>query len=298
MSQQINIQQIPTKTIFIIIISAFLFLFFQAAYVIVDAGHVGVIKRLGAVEMRALSEGFHFKAPLIDEIIQLDIRLRKVSNDSISASKDLQTVRTEVSVQYSLNGEIAPLSFQKIGIRQVIESTLIEPAIQESVKSVTALYTAEQLITRREDVKLKIQEEVEQFIETTLSRKGVPGALSIANVAITDFAFSSEFNRAIELKVKAEQEALQAKNEKTRRVTQAEAAAAEKKLAAEAEAYQISVESKARADAIKREASALKGNPALIQLRMAEKWNGELPKFSGGNSIPMFNAGSILSGKN
>ena len=59
----------------------------------------------------------------------------------------------------------------------------------------------------------------------------------------------------------------------------------------------VSVESKARADAIKREASALKGNPALIQLRMAEKWNGELPKFSGGNSIPMFNADNILSGK-
>ena len=138
---------------------------------------------------------------------------------------------------------------------------------------------------------------MEQFINTTLSRKDAPNTLSIANVAITDFAFSSEFNRAIELKVKAEQEALQAKNEKTRRVTQAEAAAAEKKLAAEAEAYQISVESKARASAIKREANALKGNPALIQLRMAEKWNGELPKFSSGNSIPMFDVTALLNTK-
>jgi prohibitin 2 len=297
MSQQINIQQIPTKSIFTVLIVLALVIIFQSAYVIVEAGHVGVIKRLGAVQQTALNEGFHLKVPVIDEVIQMDIRLRKVSNDSISASKDLQTVRTEVSVQYSLNGDVSPLSFQKIGIRQVIESTLIEPAIQESVKSVTALYTAEELITQREQVKLKIQEEVEQFIETTLDRKGVSGAMSIANVAITDFAFSSEFNRAIELKVKAEQEALQAKNEKTRRVTQAEAAAAEKKLAAEAEAYQISIESKARAEAIKREANALKGNPALIQLRMAEKWNGELPKFSGGNSIPMFDANSILTGK-
>ena len=297
MSQQINIQQIPLKTIVTIVIVAFLLIIFKSSYVIVDSGHVGVIKRLGAVKLIALDEGFHLKAPIIDEIIQLDIRLRKVSNDSISASKDLQTVRTEVSIQYSLIGEVSALSFQKIGIRQIIESTLIEPAIQESVKSVTARYTAEQLITQREQVKLKIQEEVEQFINTTLNRKGVSGAISIANVAITDFAFSPEFNRAIEMKVKAEQEALQALNEKTRRVTQAEAAAVEKKLTAEAEAYQISVESKARANAIKREASALKGNPALIQLRMAEKWNGELPKFSGGNSIPMFNADNILSGK-
>jgi prohibitin 2 len=297
MSQQINIQQIPLKTIVTIVIVSFLLIIFKSSYIIVDSGHVGIIKRLGAVKLIPLDEGFHLKAPFIDEIIQLDIRLRKVSNDSISASKDLQTVRTEVSIQYSLVGEVSALSFQKIGIRQIIESTLIEPAIQESVKSVTALYTAEQLITQREQVKLNIQEEVEQFINTTLNRKGVSGAISIANVAITDFAFSPEFNRAIEMKVKAEQEALQALNEKTRRVTQAEAAAVEKKLAAEAEAYQISVESKARANAIKREASALKGNPALIQLRMAEKWNGELPKFSGGNSIPMFNADNILSGK-
>jgi prohibitin 2 len=297
MSQQINIQQIPIKTIVTIGIFAALLFVFKSSFVIVDAGHVGVIKRLGAVQLQQLNEGFHFKLPVVDDIIQLDIRLRKVSNDSISASKDLQTVRTEVSVQYSLNGEIAPVSFQKIGIRQVIESTLIEPAIQESVKSVTALYTAEQLITQREQVKLKIQEQVEQFIHITLERKEVPAALSIANVAITDFAFSNEFNRAIELKVKAEQEALQAKNEKTRRVTQAEAAAVEKKLAAEAEAYQITVESKARADAIKREANALKGNPSLIQLRLAEKWNGELPKFSSGSSIPMFDASALLAPK-
>ena len=274
---------------------AILFIVGQSAFVIVDAGHVGVIKRLGAVQSVQFNEGFHFKIPFVDEVIQLDIRLRKVYNESISSSKDLQTVSTEVTVQYSLNGEVAPKSFQKIGTRQIIESTLVEPAIQESVKSVTAKYTAEELITQRETVKLKIQDEIEQFIDITLERNGVVGSLSIANVAITDFAFSSEFNRAIEMKVKAEQEALQAKNEKTRRVTQAEAGAAEKKLAAEAEAYQITVESKARADAIKREANALKGNPALIQLRIAETWNGELPKFSSGSSIPMLDTTSLFT---
>lgn len=297
MSQQINIQQIPTKTIVTIIVVAISIFLFQSSFVIVDAGNVGIIKRLGAIQPVHLNEGFHFKLPVIDEVIQLDIRLRKVFNKSLSASKDLQNVSTEVTIQYYLNAGVSPMSFQKIGRIPVIEATLIEPAIQESVKSVTALYTAEQLITQREGVKLKIQEEIEQFIATTLSRKGVTGSLSIANVAITDFAFSSEFNRAIELKVKAEQEALQARNEKVRRVTQAEAGNAEKKLAAEAEAYQIEVESKARADAIKREANALKGNPALIQLRMAEKWNGELPVFTSSGSIPMLDVTSVLSSK-
>jgi prohibitin 2 len=294
MSQQISFQQMPIKTIGAILLVGLVLLLGQSAFVIVDAGHVGVVKRLGAVQTMPLPEGFHLKFPFIDDVIQLDVRLRKVSNDSISASKDLQTVRTEVSVQYSLIGEMAPISFQRIGIRQVIEATLIEPAIQESVKSVTALYTAEQLITQRERVKLTIHDEVEKFIELTLERKEVSGAISIANVAITDFAFSPEFNRAIEMKVKAEQEALQAKNEKTRRVTQAEAAAVEKQLAAEAEAFQITVESKARADAIKREAAALKGNPALIQLRMAEKWDGKLPVFSSGSTIPMLDVSTIM----
>jgi len=84
----------------------------------------------------------------------------------------------------------------------------------------------------------------------------------------------------------AEQEALKAENEKKKRVTQAEAAAAETKLAAEAKAYQIENESKARADAIKRESAALESSPNLVQLRIAEKWDGKLPTYTG-NAIPL-----------
>jgi regulator of protease activity HflC (stomatin/prohibitin superfamily) len=163
----------------------------------------------------------------------------------------------------------------------------------ESVKAITALYTAEQLITKRDEVKSKIQGQINSFLDETLSEKELNGLLIIANVAITDFDFSAEFNRAIEEKVRAEQDALKAKNEKLRRVTQAEAAAAERTLAADAAAYEIEVESRARADAIKREAEALAGNPQLIQLRIAEKWNGQLPRFSGGDSIPLISIDNI-----
>ena len=258
-------------------------------FVIVESGHVGVVRRLGAVQMDALSEGIHGKLPLIDSVIEVDIRLRKAESEAQAASKDLQVVRTQVAVQYSMNGQVMPLTFQKIGTRSVVETTLVSPAIMESVKAVTALYTAEDLVTNRAEVKNKIQLAIEDFINTTLQQKDVGGALSLANVAITDFDFSDEFNRAIEEKVKAEQEALKAKNEKLRRVTQAEAAAAERTLAADAEAYQIEVASMARAEAIRREAEALRDNPSLIQLRIAEKWDGQLPQVSGGNAIPLLN---------
>jgi regulator of protease activity HflC (stomatin/prohibitin superfamily) len=268
-----------------------------SAFVIVDSGHVGVIRTLGAVQPVPLPEGFHFKKPFMDKIEQVDIRLTKAKSKSTAASKDLQTVETQVTVQYSLSGPVAPQTYQRIGQREVVASTVIEPAIQESVKAVTAQYTAEQLVTKRAEVKQQIQKAIESFIDVTLQEKQVPTALKIANVAITDFEFSEEFNKAIELKVKAEQEALQALNEKTRRVTQAEAGYLERKLAADGQAYEIEAGSKAKADAIAREAKALKDNPQLIQLRLAEKWDGTLPKFTGGETVPLINIDTVLKEK-
>lgn len=264
-----------------------------SAFVIVDSGHVGVIRTLGAVQPVPLPEGFHMKKPFLDQVEIIDIRLRKAESHASAASKDLQVVSTRVAVQYSLTGPVVPLTYQKIGRREIVETTLVNPAIMESVKAVTARYTAEQLITSRAEVKIEIQRAIDSFIDETLAQKEVVGALSLANVAITDFDFSAEFNRAIEEKVRAEQEALKARNEKLRRVTQAEAAAAERTLAADAEAYQIEVASRARAEAIRREAEALKDNPALIQLRIAEKWNGQLPQVSGGDTIPLLNLGAL-----
>ena len=258
-----------------------------SSFFVVDAGYVGVVKRLGAVQPDYLPEGFHLKAPLLDTVQEFDVRLSKAESDAGASSRDLQVVRTKVAVQYSMNAALMPQTLQRIGTRLVVERTLIDPAIMESVKAITALYTAEQLITKRDEVKNRIQAQINSFLNETLQEKELIGSLTIANIAITDFDFSAEFNRAIEEKVRAEQEALKAKNEKLKRVTQAEAAAAEKTLAADAMAYEIEVQSKARADAIEREAKALKDNPQLIQLRIAEKWNGVLPRFTGSEAIPL-----------
>ena len=260
-----------------------------SSFVVIDAGKVGVVKRLGAVQPDSLPEGFHFKLPFVDQIIKVDVRLMNSRSAALSSSKDLQTVRTTVEVQYSINGEMAPFTYQKVGLNRQIQARVIEPAIGESVKAVTAQYTAEELVTKRGTVKLQIQEAIQNYIDATLEKKQIKEGIEIANVAITDFNFSDEFNRAIEMKVKAEQEALQAKNEKIKRITQAEASASEQELAADASAYEIAVASKARAAAIKREAKALHNNPELIQLRIAEKWDGKLPHFNGSSAIPFLN---------
>ncbi|MEC8517570.1 MAG: prohibitin family protein [Verrucomicrobiota bacterium] len=271
-----------TKTQAIIAFSIFILIgIAYQAFVVVDAGYVGVVKRLGAVKPKELSEGFHIITPFIDSVEKFDIRLSKVTSDATASSKDLQIVNTSIAVQYSMTPELMPLTLQKVGTRAVVERTLIDPSILESVKAITALYTAEELITRRDEVKTMIQQKISSFLNESTEEKNLSGLLIIANVAITDFDFSTEFNRAIEEKVRAEQEALKATNEKDRRVTQAEAQAEEQRLIADALAYEIEVESVARAEAIKREAEALADNPQLIQLRLAEKWDGQLPKFTG-----------------
>src|SRR5262245_20135920 len=108
--------------------------------VIVESGHVGVIRTLGAVQPKGLPEGFHFKKPFIDQVEQMDVRLAASHASASAASKDLQTVTTQVTLQYSLNGELAPLIYQRIGTLGKISASLVEPAIQESVKGVTAKF--------------------------------------------------------------------------------------------------------------------------------------------------------------
>ena len=206
----------------------------------VESGHVGIIKTFGAVKLDTpLNEGLNWVTPFIDSVYQMDTKMRAKHDRSMASSADLQIVTTEVSVQFYLIADLAPKMYQQIGTLEMIESSIIGPAIQESVKSVTAKYSAEKLITQRDVVKTKIKSQIISFIKVSLGKKEIDGGLEVANVAITDFEFSREFNRAIEMKVKAEQEAKQAENEKTRRITQAQAANEEKKLAADAEAYQI-----------------------------------------------------------
>lgn len=286
-----------TQTIVAAVFAVLVFILLLGSFTIVESGHVGVVRTLGAVQPTPLNEGFNLKKPFVDSVEEITVRLQKTDSDATAASKDLQVVSTRVAVQYSLIGPIAPRTFQAIGRSAIVETNVIAPAIQESVKAVTAQYTAEELVTRRPEVKQKIQAAIEAFINQTLEQKGTAGALNLDNVAITDFEFSDEFNRAIEEKVQAEQEAQKAENEKLRRVTQAEAAAEERKLAADAEAYQITQASLAKAEAIEREAAALRDNPELIELRFAEKWDGKLPVVNGGGALPLLNIESMVGGK-
>ncbi|MDE0518801.1 MAG: prohibitin family protein [Oligoflexia bacterium] len=243
---------------------------------IVPVGHLGVIKNWGKVTHdNVLAEGWHFVIPVKTTVEYINIKLLKFQDKATASSKDLQDVSTEVSIQYSMN-EVSYL-YQKVGTKEIVSNIVLMPAVQESVKAVTAKYTAEELIKKRPEVKTEINKAIQEFLNETLNKKGLSEkSLIMANVAITAFDFSEEFNRSIEMKVRAEQQALQAKNEKLKKITDAEAIA-----------EKIKIESIATANAIKREAKALRENPLLIEYKRMEKWDGKLPEVTGG-AIPMF----------
>jgi len=260
------------------------------SFTIIDGSEVGVVRTFGAIDKDEWQQGFHFKIPFVQTVEKVNTQLVTCTVENAeAASKDLQRVTTSITLQHNISPSSAAEVTGAVGDIKKLDAAIVNPAVHECLKAVTARYTAEELVTKREHVKIAVVDAIKQFINETLRQKNASDALSIANVAITDFNFSPEFNASIELKVKAEQDALRAEREKTGRVTAAETLAIEKKKNADAKAYDIEQNSIKRAEAITREALALGTNPDLINLRAIELWDGVLPTFAGGPlPLPIF----------
>jgi len=111
----------------------------------------------------------HFVVPFQDDVVNIEVRTLKYEKSTTSASKDLQTVATTVTVNYHPDRESVHLLYKNLGLQY--ESRVIQPAIEETVKQVTANYNAEELITKRPQVKADIQNEItvrlDEFFLTT-----------------------------------------------------------------------------------------------------------------------------------
>lgn len=265
------------------VLAFFVLFWLCTGFTVVQGGYVGVHIRFGHVKNEELTQGFYFLVPWADKVVHVETRMRSFEVSTEASSKDLQAITTKVSLQHNLSPEMAAETYVAIGDLTAVDNNVISQAVSEVLKSVTAQYTAEELITKRGEVKQKITDGIQTYVSTTFENRGLEAAVRIDNVAVTDFDFSPEFNISIEAKVKAEQEALKAENEKKKTVIEAQAAAEVLQLKADSQAYQIKCESVERANAIKREAEALAQNPLLIQLRAVEKWSGTVPTYFGGN---------------
>ena len=229
----------------------------------VDAGNRGVLVQFGNVDTgNSLDEGLHFVVPFRDNVVQMEVRTQKIVEDTTSASKDFQDVTTQVALNYHLDPDRAQVVYQQLGFDYA--NRVIIPAIQESVKQVTARFNAEELITNRETVKNQIEEQISARLA---------GYNIIADaISITDFQFSQLFKSAVEAKVSAQQRALQAQNELRRiqieaQQNEAQAIGEQKANIARAEGIKQAnvLQAEGEAQAITQIDEQLRNNPTYLE---------------------------------
>lgn len=266
MNQNIKLDNKKIRTIVIaaVIILAVIILG-ASSIAIVPAGHRGILLNMGAVSDRVLDEGLNFKIPFVQSVKPMDVRLQKFeSTDNSSASKDLQTVTSTIAVNYRVDSNAVNQLYRNLGANY--ENTIISPAISESIKAVTAQYTAEELIVKRAEV----SEKMKNFLQEKLNDKYI----YVDSFNVVDFQFSEAYNKAIEEKQIAEQNALKAKYDLERVKTEVEQTIAQ----AEGEA----------------EAMKLKNQQVteqIIYLEFINKWDGKMPTYYGGGDL-MFAIGA------
>jgi regulator of protease activity HflC (stomatin/prohibitin superfamily) len=256
----------------VIIVGIVLFLLFAfKPWAQVGAGERGIVLNFGAVENTVLGEGIHFRVPIMQTIILMDVQIQKAITDAASASSDLQDVALSVALNYHVIPDKANVVYQSIGLQ--FKERIIDPAIQEVMKAVTARYTAEELITKRPAVSTEMKD--------ALTTRLLESNIAVDAFSIVSFSFSQTFTDAIEAKQTAEQNALKAKRDLDRIRVEAEQTIAA--ATAEAEALRL---------------QKMNISPDLIELRKIEanlkaieKWNGILPEVTGAGAIPFIGVG-------
>ncbi len=218
---------------------------------VVGPGTRGIKVTLGKTADQFLPEGFGFKSPFITSIVPVSIRQKTQAVRAECFSSDLQQVILDLRVLYRVP-EQAVVEIYKQFSGDPFDS-LIAPRVQEALKEVTALLTAEQIVKSREEIKQKA---------LSAARLKIGELLKVEDIVIRNIDLSKELERAIEAKMVAEQQAAQARFTQVQTQVEAETAV---------------ISARGEAEAIKVRGDALKLNPAFLRLKLVERWNGKSP---------------------
>lgn len=243
------------------VIVAIIFFFSINPFVQIGAGERGVVMNWGRVQNQILSEGLHLRVPFMQSVQKVSVRVQKSDVKTSGASKDLQDVGLELVVNWRINTDKVNRVYQLIGDEQAVLDNIILPAVSEMAKAASAKKTAEEIITKRQELK----QDIDNLLVSRLANYGI----ILSDVSIIDIRFSDEFNRAIEAKQVAEQEAKQAifkaeqaKNDAIARVNMAEG--------------------QAKAQQLQQQALTAE----LLQKMAIDKWDGRFPTYMGTTTMP------------
>lgn len=262
------------------------FIFILSSFYIINAGHRGILLDWGQAESQPIKEGLHFKIPIKEQVITVNVQEQKAKATASAATKDKQVVTAEVSINYHLSEASLVTLYNEVGLGY--SDKIIAPALQDAVKSSTAQYTADQLLQQRGEVGLLIYNELQERFMS----KGI----ILGEVYVENLDFSPEFDAAIEAASVAKQNSIKAENDKLRIeaeaqqaeakakgeaaavLAKAEAEATAKKLLADAEAYSLEVQNKAVTSGV------LELRKIEVERAKVEQWTGEVPKIVMGES--------------
>lgn len=225
----------------------FLFLSFN----VIDTGERGVVLRMGRFT-GIMTEGLNFKMPIVDSVVKMNVRDVNYPVETEVSSQDMQTIKVDVALIYSLDPNSVGKIYQTYGTAYA--ATMIKPTLLEIINSVVANYSIEEFVEKRAEISNKINQ---AFIEKTAG-----SGITVKSLMITNHDFSDEFDKAIEDKKVAEQGALKAKYDLQR-----------VKLEAEAQ---------------KEKQKSL--SPLVLQEKAIDKWDGKLPNYFSGNQLPFITA--------
>lgn len=262
-------QQIVTWSLLIAVAAVVVGAF--GAFFTVGPGEAGVVFDRGeGVQNHTYGEGLHLKVPYWQDAHVFTTRVQKRQRKTSAASNDLQEVTTRITLNYHLSRDEVHDIYRKVG--PDYKSRIIDPAIEEVLKAVTAKYDATALIQNRSSAK----KEIDQKLEKRLERNHI----TVDEVSIEDFQFTEQFDKAIENKEIARQEALEEEN---------------RLEAVKMRAEQRREEAKGEADAIATIQEQLAESPEYVQWYMVDRWNGQtqtiVPLVQGGSGtlaeVPM-----------
>lgn len=254
-------KRVPLLTAFVLAFTL------SAAYAQVDAGYVGVVTRFGRVS-RLFSPGAHLIIPYAESVHPMTTQTLVTKPNEDAASHDLQMVKTEVTLAYHFDPKYMDYIYTQLADASdnSVERKAVTPAILEAIKSVTAHYDAQQLVSERPAVR----DGIEAFVSQRLAQYHIIAE----TVSITSFHFSEDYEKAIEAKVTAQQNAEKAANDLQR---------------IKIEADQQIAQAKGEAEALRAQKEQI--TPELLQLRMIEmlkeKWDGKLPDTYFGGQAPL-----------
>ena len=245
----------------------FALVFIFESFTVISAGHTGVQVTLGEVNPVPLTEGVHMVNP-ISQVRDVDVRLQKAELKGANAgTKDLQVVHTDIVVNFRLDPAKVPHIYKEYGLN--VDEKVLGPGINEAFKSVTAHFTSEELVTKRDVVSAEILNH--------LTAKMAPFNITVSNVSLVNFGFSPEYQKAIEAKVISVQQTAKAQQDLQR-------------IEIEAKSRVAQAEGEAKAIAIQAQAIQSNGGQNYVQLQAISKWDGKLPAtMMGGGTVPFVN---------